>query len=67
MDSIFRNATGQNSVKMSIYLAEDIRARFKSVCALKKRSMNEVLLGFIHAYINEKETPSSASKEKREL
>jgi len=66
MDSIFRNATGQNSVKMSIYLAEDIRARFKSACALEKKSMNEVLLSFIHAYINEKEPPASTSRKEGE-
>ncbi len=48
----------EKPVKMSIYLAEDTRARFKSACALEKRSMNEVLTDFIEGYIRQKEAPS---------
>jgi ParG len=39
-------------VRVSIYLPEDMRARFKSACALDKKSMNEVLVEFIEEFLD---------------
>ncbi len=44
------------SVKLSIYLPEDTRARFKSACALHRKSMNEVLVEFIEEFLNQNES-----------
>lgn len=66
MDSIFRNAAGQYPTKMSNKLTDDIRAQFKSARGLEKKSMNKVLLGFIHQYLAEKETPPSTSRKEGE-
>ncbi|WP_143855752.1 plasmid partition protein ParG, partial [Nostoc sp. 'Peltigera membranacea cyanobiont' 232] len=41
----------EKPVRVSIYLSEDVRARFKSACALHKKSMNEVLVDFIEEYL----------------
>lgn len=51
----------EKTVRVSIYLPEDTRARFKSACALHKKSMNEVLVEFIEDFLNQNE--SSLSKE----
>jgi hypothetical protein len=51
-------------VRVSIYLPEDTRARFKSACALYKKSMNEVLVDFVENFL--KETESSLSKPNKE-
>ncbi len=51
----------QKVVRVSIYLAEETRARFKSACALHRKSMNEVLVEFIEEYLKENEPPSPAS------
>lgn len=45
----------EKPVRVSIYLSEDMRARFKSACALHKKSMNEVLVEFIEEYLAENE------------
>lgn len=42
---------------MSIYVPEDIRARFKATCALEKLSMNQVVTDFIQKWLEEKEKP----------
>ena len=49
------NETKQVSVK--IYLPEDLRARFKSACALQKVSMNQVLLDFVAEWTTKHEHP----------
>jgi hypothetical protein len=46
------------NVKVSIYMSEDLRARFKSACALHRKSMNEVLVEFIEDYLEENERPA---------
>jgi hypothetical protein len=53
-------------VRVSIYLTEDKRARFKSACALHKKSMNEVILDFIDDFLDQKHTsaPSTSAKSK---
>lgn len=40
-------------VTVKIYLTSDLRARFKAKCALQEKSMNEVLLKFIHDFIDD--------------
>ncbi len=40
-------------VTVKIYLASELRARFKAKCALQERSMNEVLLEFINDFVEE--------------
>lgn len=54
----------EKPVRVSIYLSEDVRARFKSACALHKKSMNEVLVEFIEDYLKENESSASAPKKK---
>ncbi|MBW4611507.1 MAG: hypothetical protein KME22_31075 [Hassallia sp. WJT32-NPBG1] len=50
-------------MRVSIYLTEDTRARFKSACALHKKSMNEVLVEFIDDFLQKNEN-SSLNKDK---
>lgn len=50
-------------VTVKIYLPSEVRARFKAKCALQEKSMNEVLLSFIHDFINE----SSLSTQDKEV
>jgi hypothetical protein len=54
--------TEEKPVRVSIYLSEDVRARFKSACALHKKSMNEVLVEFIEEYLAENEQSSPKPK-----
>lgn len=51
-------------VSVKIYLPEDLRARFKSACALQKVSMNEVLLDFVEDWTKNKELPTSDTSAK---
>lgn len=44
------------SVKLSIYLPEEMRANFKSACALHRKSMNQVLVDYISEFLKENET-----------
>lgn len=50
------------AVKLSVYLTPEQRAKFKAVCALKKKSMNEVLIETIQEMINEFETDRPEKK-----
>jgi hypothetical protein len=55
----------EKPVRVSIYLSEDVRARFKSACALHKKSMNEVLVDFIEEYLDQNEqSPTQPKKSK---
>ncbi|MUH00636.1 ParG [Scytonema sp. UIC 10036] len=58
-------AEEEKPVRVSIYLSEDVRARFKSACALHKKSMNEVLVEFIEEYLNENEQPTPKLKKSK--
>jgi hypothetical protein len=53
--------TESKTVSVKIYLPEDLRARFKSACALQKVSMNEVLLDFVEEWTAKNETPPVSS------
>lgn len=44
-------------MRISIYLEDDKRARFKSACALHKKSMNEVLAEFVDEFLEKNEAP----------
>jgi hypothetical protein len=58
-------AEEEKPVRVSIYLSEDVRARFKSACALHKKSMNEVLVDFIEEYLDKNEqSPPQPKKSK---
>ena len=52
------------NVKVSIYMPEDLRAQFKSTCALHRKSMNEVLVDFIEDYLKQNEQPAPKKKSK---
>jgi ParG len=47
-------------VKMSVYVPDDIRARFKAACAMRKVSMNQVITDFIQQWLEENEPPAVA-------
>ncbi len=53
-------------VRLSVYVSEDKRARFKAACAIKKVSMNQVISDFLDEWLeqNEKTSASSTSKGK---
>jgi hypothetical protein len=44
-------------VSVKIYLSENLRARFKSACALQKVSMNQILLDFVEDWTTNNEKP----------
>jgi hypothetical protein len=48
--------TEGKTVKLSVYVTPEQRAKFKAVCALKEKSMNEVLTETIQEMIEEFET-----------
>jgi ParG len=52
----------EKQVKMSVYLPEDVRARFKAACAMRKVSMNQVITDFIEEWLEQNETSSRAKK-----
>ncbi|MBD2364783.1 hypothetical protein H6G36_27045 [Anabaena minutissima FACHB-250] len=47
-----------------MFLPESLRARFKSICALKSVSMNEVLLQLVQNWVEENENASAATRGK---
>jgi hypothetical protein len=53
--------TEEKQVTYKMFLPESMRARFKSICALKGVSMNEVLLELVKTWITENEANSSTT------
>jgi hypothetical protein len=53
-------------VSVKIYLPEDLRARFKSACALQKVSMNQILLDFVEEWTSKNENPTPSGGKGRE-
>lgn len=51
--------TEEKQVTYKMFLPESMRARFKSICALKGVSMNEVLLELVETWVTENEVHSS--------
>ncbi len=56
--------TEEKQVSYRMFLSEPLRAKFKSMCALKGASMNEVLVQLVEKWIEENDTPSPAKKGK---
>jgi hypothetical protein len=52
------------TVRVSIYLPEDMRAQFKSACALHKKSMNEVLVEFIEEFLGKNDVSTAKTEGK---
>lgn len=53
----------EKNATIKIYLSQGMRAKFKSACALENTSMNEVLLGLIAQWLEEREDLPNKSKE----
>ena len=53
----------EKQVTYKMFLPESLRARFKSVCALKGISMNEILLNLVEKWVTENEAHSPADKQ----
>ncbi len=49
------------TVKLSMYLPEQLRLRFKLACTAKQVSMNQVLLDFVESWTDEND-PMQAKK-----
>lgn len=63
----------KNSPKLSIYISEELRTRFKIACTAEQTSMNQILVDFIEQWTEEHDpmkkavrnaqpTPSSGGK-----
>lgn len=63
----------KNSPKLSIYIPEELRTRFKIACTAEQTSMNQILVDFIEQWTEEHDpmkkavrnaqsTPSSGGK-----
>jgi hypothetical protein len=57
------------TVKLSMYLPEQLRLRFKLACTAKQVSMNQVLLDFVESWTDENDpmqakTPASSTSAK---
>lgn len=48
----------EKQVSYKMFLPESLRARFKSICALKGVSMNEILIQLVQKWIEENENTS---------
>jgi hypothetical protein len=51
--------SGDKLVRLSVYVSEDKRAKFKAACAIRKISMNQVISDFLDEWLDEKEPPAS--------
>ena len=56
--------SGDKLVRLSVYVSEDKRAKFKAACAIRKISMNQVISDFLDEWLDEKEPPTSGSSGK---
>ncbi|MBU7584140.1 MAG: hypothetical protein KAF91_14715 [Nostoc sp. TH1S01] len=54
----------EKQVSYKMFLPESLRARFKSICALKGVSMNEVLLQLVQNWVEENENISAMNRSK---
>lgn len=58
MFSVVNLVTEEKQVTYKMFLPESLRARFKSICALKGVSMNEVLVQLVQKWLEENENIS---------
>lgn len=63
--NVVAEETQEKQVTYKMFLPESLRAKFKSICALKGISMNEVLMQLVQKWIEENETPSPPKKDKQ--
>jgi ParG len=61
--SRFLNVSEEKQVSYRMFLSESLRARFKSICALKQVSMNEILIKLVEDWLKQNENQSPANKE----
>lgn len=54
--------TEEKLVTYKMFMRESLRAKFKSLCALKQVSMNEVLVELVENWIKEAESESGKDK-----
>jgi hypothetical protein len=54
-------------VRLSVYVSEDKRARFKAACAIKKVSMNQVISDFLDEWLEEHENPPATGSKGRRV
>lgn len=54
----------EKQVTYKMFLPESLRARFKSVCALKGISMNEILLNLVEKWVTENESSPADKQDK---
>lgn len=52
---------GMSSIK--VVIPEDLKGRFKSLCALRHVTMNDVLSNFIEQWVDENESSSQSDKQ----
>lgn len=50
----------EKQVSYKMFLPESLRAKFKSLCALKGVSMNETLVQLVERWIEENEKPPAS-------
>lgn len=53
---------GMSSIK--VVIPEDLKGRFKSLCALRHVTMNDVLSDFIEQWVKENESPAQPEDQK---
>ncbi len=53
---------GMSSIK--VVIPEDLKGRFKSLCALRHVAMNDVLASFIEQWVKENESPPQSDHQK---
>jgi len=53
--------TEEKQVTYKMFLPESLRAKFKSICALKQISMNQVLIDLVENWIKENEAHSTTT------
>ncbi len=63
-ENVVAEETQEKQVTYKMFFPESLRARFKSICALKGVSMNEVLVQLVQNWVEENENASSAKKNK---
>jgi hypothetical protein len=57
--------TEEKQVTYKMFLPETLRARFKSICALKQVSMNQVLIDLVENWIKENEARLTTTDKRR--
>ncbi|NET65941.1 MAG: hypothetical protein F6K63_16740 [Moorea sp. SIO1G6] len=59
-----KDVSEEKQVSYKLFLPESLRAKFKSMCALKGVTMNHILLELIEEWIEENKAASSPKQKK---